>query len=91
MRAVYTSLQEARAVAAILVVLFHLGGAIADAKYFGLSVFSVPFSFGSAGVEFFFVLSGFIVFLRIEKSVAEYLRRKFLLSPVQSNGALTPV
>ena len=58
----YKSLQAGRAIAAMLVVLFHLGGAIAAQKYFGISAFSVPFSFGASGVEFFFVLSGFIIF-----------------------------
>lgn len=57
----YKSLQAGRAIAASLVVLFHLGGAVAADKYFGIAAFSVPFSFGSAGVEFFFVLSGFII------------------------------
>jgi exopolysaccharide production protein ExoZ len=57
----YKSLQAGRAFAAIFVLLFHLGGAIAAEKYFGLTAFSIPFSFGGAGVEFFFVLSGFII------------------------------
>jgi peptidoglycan/LPS O-acetylase OafA/YrhL len=58
----YKSLQAGRAFAAIFVVLFHLGQTIAAEKYFGIKGFSIPFSFGSAGVEFFFVLSGFIIF-----------------------------
>lgn len=58
----YKSLQAGRAAAATLVVLYHLGGAIAATKYFGVEAFSKPFSFGAAGVEFFFVLSGFIIF-----------------------------
>ena len=57
----YKSLQAGRAIAAVFVVLFHLGGAIAAEKYFDLPFFSVPFSFGASGVEFFFVLSGFII------------------------------
>jgi peptidoglycan/LPS O-acetylase OafA/YrhL len=57
----YKSLQAGRSIAAILVVLFHLGGAIAAEKYFGIREFYIPFSFGSAGVQFFFVLSGFII------------------------------
>lgn len=57
---VYKSLQASRAISAILVVLFHLGETIALEKYFGYKIFSVPFLFGSAGVNFFFVLSGFI-------------------------------
>jgi peptidoglycan/LPS O-acetylase OafA/YrhL len=57
----FKSLQAGRAVAALLVVLLHLGTAISAEKYFGISAFGVPFSFGHAGVEFFFVLSGFII------------------------------
>lgn len=57
----YATIQMSRAVAAILVVLFHLGGTIALDKYFGQPVFAKAFSFGHAGVDFFFVLSGFII------------------------------
>jgi peptidoglycan/LPS O-acetylase OafA/YrhL len=57
----YKSLQGSRAIAALLVVLFHLGSAVALEKYFGIGAFAIPFKFGSAGVEFFFVLSGFII------------------------------
>ena len=78
----YKSLQAGRAIAAILVVLFHLGGAIAAEKYFGLTAFSIPFSFGDAGVEFFFVLSGFIIFAAHQKDISQphklrsYLRKR---------------
>lgn len=47
--------------AALLVVLHHLGAAMASPKYFGASSFAVPFRSGDSGVEFFFVLSGFII------------------------------
>lgn len=57
----YVTIQASRAVAAILVVLFHLGGTLALDKYFGQTLFAKAFSFGHAGVEFFFVLSGFII------------------------------
>lgn len=57
----YATIQASRAVAAIIVVLFHLGGTIALDKYFGQTVFATAFSFGHAGVDFFFVLSGFII------------------------------
>ncbi len=58
---VYKSIQGCRALAALLVVLHHLGGAMASSKYFGASSFAIPFLFGDSGVEFFFVLSGFII------------------------------
>jgi exopolysaccharide production protein ExoZ len=52
-----SSLQAARAFAALMVLGFHLG--LAVQSYFGSSALLLPF--GHAGVEFFFVLSGFIV------------------------------
>jgi exopolysaccharide production protein ExoZ len=55
------SLQTSRGIAALLVVLFHLGGTFAQDKYFGASAFALPFAWGDAGVEFFFVLSGYLI------------------------------
>jgi exopolysaccharide production protein ExoZ len=57
----YKSIQGCRALAALLVVFHHLGFAMASDKYFGAAIFKVPFIFGDSGVEFFFVLSGFII------------------------------
>jgi peptidoglycan/LPS O-acetylase OafA/YrhL len=57
----YHSLQACRAFAAIMVLLYHAGGIVASGAYFGEPGFAVPFAFGGAGVEFFFVLSGFII------------------------------
>lgn len=80
----YKSLQAGRAIAAILVVLFHVGGAIASEKYFDISAFSIPFSFGDAGVEFFFVLSGFIIFnahrrdISKPHKIASYVKKRLI-------------
>ena len=57
-----SSLQICRGIAALLVVLFHLGGTLAAPKYFGTPAFyNIFLSGGVAGVYFFFVLSGFII------------------------------
>lgn len=45
-----------------MVFLFHVGIILAKPKYFGAEGLAQAFSFGRAGVEFFFVLSGFIIF-----------------------------
>lgn len=58
----YRSLQAVRAGAALLVVLFHIGATMSLDKYFGEDVIATYFSFGDAGVEIFFVLSGFIIY-----------------------------
>ena len=58
------NIQSCRAVAALLVVFFHAAGNLAKAKYFGAlaSPLEKLFAFGgTAGVAFFFVLSGFII------------------------------
>lgn len=61
MQLMFGTLQSCRAFAALIVMLFHLGGTIALDKYFGVEWASRPFAFGHAGVDFFFVLSGFII------------------------------
>ena len=55
------TLQVWRGVAALLVVLFHAAGTIGSEKYGGRVLFGDFFSWGHAGVQFFFVLSGFII------------------------------
>ncbi len=58
----FGSLQAGRALAALLVILYHNGLYIfALDKYWGYDPAGRLFNFGHAGVEFFFVLSGFII------------------------------
>lgn len=58
----YYSLQIGRGLAALMVVLTHIAGPMSVDKYFGISIFEQIFSFGTFGVQFFFVLSGFIIY-----------------------------
>ena len=67
----YQSLQSSRAIAAILVLLYHLGGTISSEKYFNIKGFYTPFSFGASGVDFFFVLSGFIIYYAHKKDIGK--------------------
>jgi peptidoglycan/LPS O-acetylase OafA/YrhL len=56
-------LQIGRGFAALFVVLFHLNNSVwGIGKYFR-DPFSQALGFGNAGVQFFFVLSGFIIYL----------------------------
>lgn len=58
-----SSIQLCRGLSAILVLLFHNSVAIFSLpKYWNSRPFGNLFDFGHAGVEFFFVLSGFIIF-----------------------------
>jgi len=57
-----SGLQAGRAIAALLVVLFHCSQSIfVLPKYWGEKPFGNIFDFGDSGVMFFFVLSGFII------------------------------
>lgn len=61
-RPTFESIQVCRGIAAFLVVIFHLSGCLSAQKYFATPTFYYIFnSCGSAGVCFFFVLSGFII------------------------------
>lgn len=53
------SIQVGRGAAAVLVVLLH--SELAVTKYFGAPITNGALLFGKAGVDFFFVLSGFII------------------------------
>jgi len=57
----FLGLEASRGVAAILVVLFHAAAIMNLPKYYGEMPLNGFFGFGHAGVDFFFVLSGFII------------------------------
>lgn len=54
------TLQIGRALSAIAVVLFHAELTLALDKYLGRSLYPI-FRGGDSGVEYFFVLSGFVI------------------------------
>ncbi|HTO41567.1 MAG TPA: acyltransferase [Rhizomicrobium sp.] len=56
------SIQVARGVAALLVVLYHASRMVALPQYAGEQGFDGFFAFGHSGIDFFFVLSGFIIY-----------------------------
>lgn len=76
------TVQTARGIAALLVVLYHCQNVINLPQYHGTLPFSGAFQFGHAGVEFFFVLSGFIIFyvhrqdLNLRKRLFNYIWRR---------------
>lgn len=80
----YNSLQIGRGIAAIMVMLLHLGFAISSAKYFNIPWIGEIFLFGDSGVKFFFVLSGFIIYsahkndLSSPKKLPEYLKKRII-------------
>jgi len=80
----YYSLQIGRALAALGVVLTHIAGPMSVKKYFGYTSVEHYLSFGTYGVQFFFVLSGFIIYSahkeHLSKSsfLVEYLQKRFI-------------
>lgn len=73
------SVQALRGVAALLVVAFHAQGVIGLPQFGGIKPFAGFFEFGHAGVDFFFVLSGFIIF---------YIHQRELNIPQRFNSYL---
>ena len=81
--------EAARGVAALLVVLVHASSMFGGEKYFGSQPLGGLFKFGHAGVDFFFVLSGFIIYYIHNKELgcpefaSSYWRKRFIrLMPV---------
>lgn len=77
-------IQAIRAWAALAVMIFHLGGALAAPKYFEVTQMAFITGFGTNGVLLFFVLSGFIINhvhgqdLGHPERVGRYLFRRFM-------------
>ena len=75
-------IQAARGVAALAVVLYHAGTMVSLPQYVGYIPFGGFFNFGHAGVDFFFVLSGFIIYfvhhadIGKPRSVGRYIWRR---------------
>jgi exopolysaccharide production protein ExoZ len=81
------TLQYGRGIAALLVVLFHYEGL--PQKYFGAPGFFHLFQAGHSGVEFFFLLSGYIIFTshrndigRADRLWSFYLKRAVRILPM---------
>ena len=79
------SIHLCRAIAALLVVLFHSAGNLAKEKYFGILALPLEQIFwfgGQVGVDFFFVLSGFVMYYVHRKDfdhperLASYARKR---------------
>lgn len=76
------SLEVGRGVAALLVCLYHYIGF--NEKYFGDTGYTLLFSGGNVGVDYFFVLSGFIIYwvhradIGIEGRVSVFLKKRFI-------------
>ncbi len=75
--------EGARGVAAALVVFVHASDMLSPTKYFGTLPFDGAFRFAHAGVDFFFVLSGFIIYhihrqdIGIPSRAAAYAWKRF--------------
>jgi peptidoglycan/LPS O-acetylase OafA/YrhL len=79
-----STLQAGRAMAALSVAAFHLSINMAAPRYGGVDVFREATRHGARGVDFFFVLSGFIILLAHARDVGHpaawghYLYRRFV-------------
>src|SRR5436190_8095983 len=78
----FQTLQFCRGLAAVLVLLFH--ATFVSESFLNYDLLHGIFLFGSSGVDFFFVLSGFIIFwdhgedLSHTEALRPYLRKRFI-------------
>jgi peptidoglycan/LPS O-acetylase OafA/YrhL len=66
-----STLQAGRAIAAIGVAAFHLSIMMAAPRYGGVEVFREYTRYGARGVDFFFVLSGFIILFAHARDIGQ--------------------
>jgi exopolysaccharide production protein ExoZ len=76
------SIQVMRGFAAVAVVAYHTSWILGQARYGGITAFSSVADYGWIGVNFFFVLSGFVITLAHKKDIgsrrlAHYIWRRF--------------
>jgi exopolysaccharide production protein ExoZ len=83
-RRMIRTLQAGRALAAISVAAFHLSLNMGAARYGGIPVFRDLTQYGKHGVDFFFVLSGFIILFAHARDIGHpaawrsYLYKRFV-------------
>ena len=58
---VFKTIEAGRGIAAMFVLLYHASCSFSAAEYWHIQIFDGVFDIGYIGVEFFFVLSGFII------------------------------
>jgi peptidoglycan/LPS O-acetylase OafA/YrhL len=76
----FISIQSGRGLAALAVAAFHLTITMGESRYGGQSVFGAFTSRGNLGVDFFFVLSGFIILFAHFNDIGQPYRIKSYFS-----------
>jgi len=79
----FNGLQALRGWAAIAVVFYHCHVLFQKEKYFGVQLFNGFLESGHRGVELFFVISGFLMAMLMQKPREKYSPKAFLVSRVK--------